>query len=323
VLITALSVRFEKIMNRLLRSALICAFFCIQAFVVCSQSSAQSLTITKGTTVVPKFNSQVIQTKFNVWTGIKNIVLIEQNGNSQITLNGSEDWRGVPLMSEFQFNKMERKKEYAEIKLKNDRAELKLRFGNSVKDLEKAFQEIAFVGTISAFEKSDYFKKEVVDVLFPKVFRGSLSKLDSNTQMELMRSVGYDIDAIGNTDYKDEQYLAIRVPVGIEYNTLRVNQAERTSQVVEQKILAQLRAMYKKIGKLKGLKGFKVSAKVGYRNFLERFSATQYDDLEIYAPLEEIAKFDDADITSQELIDKSVVLINGNRVRVSLTQFSS
>lgn len=306
----------------LLRLALVCAFLCVQALVIYSQSPAQTLTITKGTTVVPKFNSQVINTKSNFW-GIKNIVQIEQNGNGQITLNGSEDWKGIPIMSEFQFDKMERKKEYTEIKLKNDRAELQLRFGNTVKDLEKAFQEVVFVGTVSAFEKSDYFKKEVIDVLFPKVFRGSLSNLDSKTQIELMRSVGYDIDSIGSSEYKGEQYLAMRVSIGVEYNTLRVNQAERTSQVVEQKILSQLRAIYKKIGKLEGLKGIKVSTKIGYRNFGERFSATQYDDLELYAPLEEIAKFDEAEITSQELIDKSVVLINGNRVRVSLTQFSS
>ena len=92
---------------------------------------------------------------------------------------------------------------------------------------------------------------------------------------------------------------------------------------IEQKILAQLRAIYKKIGKLEGLKGIKVFAKIGYRSFLEPSYSTKYDELELYTPLEELRSFDDADITSQELIDKSIVLISGNRVRVSLTQFSS
>ena len=178
------------------RFLLICSFVFVQFLVAHSQASGQNLNIAKGTIVVPKFNSQVISTKFNVWTGIKNTVQIEQNGNGLITLNGSDSWKGLPLMSEFQFDKLEKKKEYVEVRLKNNRAELKLRFGNTIKDLNKAFDEIAFTGTIETFEKSDHFKAEVIDVLFPKVFRGVLSKLDAKIQLDLMRNV----DAIGITD---------------------------------------------------------------------------------------------------------------------------
>jgi len=42
------------------------------------------------------------------------------------------------------------------------------------------------------------------------------------------------------------------------------------------------------------------------------------DDLEIYLPLEQVVKFVDADITSQQLIDGSIILLGGNRIQVPL-----
>ena len=311
------------------RTTITCALLFVSSSAIYSQSPSRTSNIVKGTTVVLKFNSQNITTKFSVWSGIENNVQIEQNGDGEITLNGSHSWRGIPLMVELEIETITRKKEYVEVILKGYpgtdwreyRHQLKLRFGGSVKDIERAFEEVVFVGAARAFEKSDYFKKEVIDAYFPKVFRGALSNLDTNTKLDLMRAAGYSTEAI--VEFKRELYLSIRVVTDIEYNTLKLNQAERTSQVVEQKVLFQLRALYKKIGKVEGLKGIKVTTKIGYRSFLESADATKFDELELYAPLEEIAKFDDADITNQELIDKSVVLINGNRVSVSLTQFSN
>jgi hypothetical protein len=55
-----------------------------------------------------------------------------------------------------------------------------------------------------------------------------------------------------------------------------------------------------------------------YRNFVNE-SVNRTDQLEVYLPVELVVKFADSDITSQQLMDGGIVLLNGNRIQVQLT----
>ena len=55
-----------------------------------------------------------------------------------------------------------------------------------------------------------------------------------------------------------------------------------------------------------------------YLNFVNE-SVNRTDQLEVYLPVELVVKFADSDITSQQLMDGGIVLLNGNRIQVQLT----
>lgn len=69
---------------------------------------------------------------------------------------------------------------------------------------------------------------------------------------------------------------------------------------------------------LVGIDGVEFAVRIYFRNFVSE-SIPTFDSLELYVLLGLARKFADADVTSQQLIDGSVVILNGNRVPVSLT----
>jgi hypothetical protein len=64
----------------------------------------------------------------------------------------------------------------------------------------------------------------------------------------------------------------------------------------------------------------KAAAKIPFKSFVDEYVSPEIDSLEIYAPLSLIRKFSESEITSQQLIDGSVVLVNSNRIQLSLSQ---
>jgi hypothetical protein len=81
-------------------------------------------------------------------------------------------------------------------------------------------------------------------------------------------------------------------------------------------MLSKVKA-FKGVAQAAGIDGVKFTAHIAYRDFLNETVA--HDDvLEIYLPLDLCSKFAEADITSQQLVDGSVVILNGNRIQTSL-----
>jgi hypothetical protein len=70
-----------------------------------------------------------------------------------------------------------------------------------------------------------------------------------------------------------------------------------------------------------GVEGVKISEKILYRNFVSE-TAAKSDTLQVYAPLGAIKQFSSADITSQQFVDQCIVIVNDNRVQVSLSSGS-
>jgi hypothetical protein len=262
--------------------------------------------------------------KFNVWRGTFNYTAYIRESSDGVLVNDSPLWKyeGWPLMSDVFLEKISRKKEYTEVELRSGNTNVKLRFAPDTKDLNAAFKQVAFVGSLYEFERSEYYQKEVLGHFLPQIFKGPLAKIPREHQILFMKAAKYDIAAVGSEEYKGRFYMVLRGINDDVYNTLQLNQAERTARVTEQYVLSALRAMNKAVGNIEEIEGVKFEVKVPYKDFVsEQYQSPHYDDLHIYAPMELIKKFDEADITNQDLIDGSVVLVNGNRVRVSLTQF--
>ena len=68
------------------------------------------------------------------------------------------------------------------------------------------------------------------------------------------------------------------------------------------------------------IQGLKLELRIPHKSFLDQRSRAEEDQLALYATTDAIARFADNAITSQALVDESVVLINGNRTNVPLTE---
>jgi len=297
---------------------LLFCFFSIFSVFVFGQNQA---TYSKGSFVVPKFNWQLAGVKgVSVWSGkTKLTTSVSQTADGQTTVNGRADWKdaGWAFTIEYTIREIKKSSKGTLVKLQHDPYQIEVNFDPSIKDLNKVMNEVFYAGNVNSFKQTDYYQTEVVDRFLPRIFKGVLVAIPEKDKLEMMEKVSYDIEALGIFDYKEKQYLRCLVENNTAYNTRVVSDSQRTSTVIKSKLLEPLKYYYEKIKKVNGVDGLKMIVTVFYRDFITE-PTDRKDTLELYVPKTEIGQFIDADITSQELMNKSIILLNGNRVQVDL-----
>jgi hypothetical protein len=205
------------------------------------------------------------------------------------------------------------------VELRNTSAWVKLRFQPG-SDIAGGFQALTFPGTWSKFEASDYFKNVVFGNVAARIFTGPLARIPDPTKLSLLRIAGTGLATVTSETYKDKVYVGFAFPLsGTVYNSIKLNEGARAATVINSRF-----AMLKSLAILAGdagVDGVKISEKILYRNFVSE-TAAKTDNMQFYAPLQTIKQFSSADITSQQFVDQCVVILNDNRIQVSLSSGS-
>lgn len=303
--------------------------FIIIFMLCCSQIFAQkgwTLNVPKKSVVVLKIPKSAFNfTKFSVWSGKNTFsTVIEQGNNGGLIINGEKDWRDSDwnLMTDLFVDDVNRKKDgnsqITEVVLKNATINIKLVFGSSVQDVAKAFDEITFKGYLNEFEKSDYYQKEIVERFLPRIFVGKLSNIPEKFKLTLLKASNYETKNFGGENYKDKFYFVVKDAPDYVLNSVRLSQPQRVSYIFNQVLLTFLKYLHKELKDVEEIQGIKIEYTIPHRNFVTGLDIGT-DNLQIYATMENIGLFSDFEITGQELLDKSVVIVDNNRIKVNLT----
>lgn len=259
---------------------------------------------------------------------------IEQSA-SGLVIGKVADWKssGFPSMLELTVKRVkveddwrsnEKKAKHTLIELSGEGKEMSvlLYFKQNVTDINAAFKEVVALGRASDQEATDYLK-QIYDDRAQRFFAGRPTELSEEKKLNLVR---FAHKAGGSTTLKSETYKSsvfLVIDLGIDenvYNTLRMNQAARVARVINERLLALLKGASQYITDSRELQGVKLELKIPHKDFSNEYTKANTDLLQIYVPLIEIKRFVDAEITSQQLIDNSIVIVNDNRVQVPLSQ---
>lgn len=281
------------------------------------------LDVPKGKFVVLKIPGKLIGfERVSTWTGAVSYgAIIEQSEKSGLMVGGLNDWRtaGWTLMRQLTLEKVSRKDRFVEVELRDPLFNVKLRFDSTVKDINLALREVAFVGLLSEFEASEYYQKEVVEKMLPKIFTGGLTSIPTKSKLKLLEELKYVDSAIKTEKYKGDTYLSVDVGGDVEiYNTIRLDQTQRLAHSLNQRVLSYLKRIARIVKFHSEVDGIKITILVPYKNFVtEVYQEPNYDRLEIYAPMDVIRQFTDDELTNEEFVEESILLVNGNRTRLS------
>lgn len=280
------------------------------------------INISKGQLVVLKIPGKLVGfERISWWDGEFSYgTIVERSEAGVIRVNGLADWqlKGWPLMRQLTFEKVSREKNFTLIELKDPLFNVKLRFDHAVKDLNSAFRDVAFLGLLSDFESSEYYQKEVVGKVLPSLFTDGSASLATARKLSLLKELKYIDSAIKNERYKGSSYLSINLGGdSYIYNSIRADQTSRIGDSLNQRVLFYFKRIARIIKLHPGLDGIKISIFVPYKNFVtEAYLQPSYDRIEIYAAMDVIQQFVEDELTNQEFVDESVLLINGNRAAV-------
>jgi len=302
--------------------ALVLLWSCVPAFAV----KSLKLSIPKDQSIVIEVPPDQWIAKETSWTaGIPISILRadEEFIKGRHWENGS-----LPLLADFHIEKAEDcgggvmsgrivgcPPHWSQVELRSAKAWLKIQFPPEVPDLNAAIKDLAFIGSVTQFEASDYLREKVFLPNQAKLFV-SLPMLGQEDRYSFFKAGilrGFDMSS---TSFKDLGYLQVGIPASTTFNTLRVSQDQRVSQVIREVILPEAKSLLPYAdGKPVGGLAFHLS--IPAYNFATG-GETKFDDLIVYMTTDELKKFAVSDITSQKLIDDSFVLLNHDRIEARL-----
>jgi len=241
---------------------------------------------------------------------------------------GDEDWQtsGFPLMREYTIHRTRTRRGTTEIELRGQDETLKLYFPAGIGDTAEALRPFALPGAPSSPAALAYLA-EVDGKMGPAFFKDVRLPLTPLHQLALTRAArqsGHPT-AFGRSEYKARVYL--RVDVGAlpsPYAVLLPNQLARVAKAVNDQLATLVKDFGRPLSGSSGVDGIQLvvrlvppvsSAVVAPK----RDSGPGSGDLvHWYVPLEVVARFAADEISSQQVVDQSVLIVNGNRVELSL-----
>ena len=234
------------------------------------------------------------------------------------------EWKtaGFPSMWEMKIEKIDRKKEHTQIELRSAMRYVKLRFSSSLDtvQLARGFSSLVIPGDANSAAASAY-RDEAYRVLAAAIFVDKLAAVPVEAQAALVR-VAHEAAGAGirSQVYKDNLYLVVDLGRDTSvYNDLRFTQASVLAHVLNESLLKTLKGFAEPVKNVSQLHGIKVEFGIPHKSFLEEYARPATYAMELYAPADLIRKFADADITTQQFVDGCVLIVDENRVEVSLT----
>jgi len=297
---------------------LLLLFVCLVSLPLLGQGKAKAL---KGSIVYLKIPYKCFQGKVSFWGNrvFKGTIRSSENG---ITVNNDADWRlsAFPPLIEYKVKKIKADQAGAsEVELTSDiYPNVKLSIGRN--KLDEYFPYV-----VATKEEVDEYRKETYRLLAAKFFDGTpIAVLSEEKKIALctFAHVTASGTTMGSTIYKDNLYLVVDLGSDTNvYNELRLNQAQRVSKVLNERLLTILKAFTIPIKDELNIFGLKLEFLIPHRSFADENTEPVEDKLEIYAPIDLILQFSEADITSQQFIDGCIVIVDGNRISVPLAGY--
>lgn len=309
-----------EIRSRILLILVVDFLLCISIFA--QQNQQNVFEIPKGKFVVLKIPSKLVGfEKVSYWSGNSNYgAVIEQSKEGGFLINGLMNWQngGWILMRQLTLEKISREKNYILVQLRDPLFNINLRFDNSIANINEAFKAVAFLGLLSEFQETDYYKQEIVGKVLPQVFSGSLASIPTPRKLNLLKELNYVDSAVKTEKYKGETFLSVNVGGDTEiYNTIRVDQKRRIGDSLNKRVLSYFKRIARIIKFHSEVNGIKITIFIPFKNFVtETYLEPSYDVIEIYSPMDSIREFADDELTNQEFVEESILLVNGNRMRV-------
>ena len=261
--------------------------------------------------------------KTNIWGVASFRATVTAGPNGAPLLNGNAEWMGAggPVLSPFTLrkDKTDKKTGTRLLVLGSNMAELSLSLDSAT--VTNATLDLLLLPASDVARISDY-ETRAFTALSGRLFAGDLSGIPVDTRVAYLKDrKGAPLPSVGVAVYKERKYLSLDLSTGTTvYNTLQLNQTQRVARAISQDLLPELkRAEPLLAAATDTIFGVKILCKIPWKNFMRTYE-NGTDSLELYVPSEKLRLFMNADITSQAMIDSSVVIVDGNRIDVNLSQ---
>lgn len=119
-------------------------------------------------------------------------------------------------------------------------------------------------------------------------------------------------------DFKGHNYVEVKINYLVTYNTLRVSMYDAASMTFDEIVKKLAKKIATDFKKQDEIEGFIFNVTYTNKDFLQKYDVPSIVINEFILPKDACRKYADLDITNQDLINQSIVLVDGERVALNL-----
>ncbi len=172
---------------------------------------------------------------------------------------------------------------------------------------------------VTLYKPNDYFvpsflNSEKDSTLTKKTF----AFIDLIRLQSLLTDSYLNYRSIDIAEFKGKKYLKFKFTNGLVYNSLKLNKYDIAKNIFDEVIRKVLNPLNEHISDPKKFYGYDLSV-VGYtKSFAEKYASNQSIEYRFLIPESAVKSYKEKDISGQQLLDKSVILMNDERIELKL-----
>lgn len=129
---------------------------------------------------------------------------------------------------------------------------------------------------------------------------------------------GAGVPEIDFRTFKDKNYVEVKINYLVAYNILRVSMYEAASMTFDEIVKKLAKKISTDFKKQNEIAGFIFNITYTNKDFSEKYDVPRYVTNEFILPKEACRQYATLDITNQDLINQSIVLVDGERISLNL-----
>jgi len=165
----------------------------------------------------------------------------------------------------------------------------------------------------------DYFSAEFLLLeKDEKLKRKVITFIDSIRIQGYLSDVYLKYKSINTTEFKGKKYLKFDFDSSVTYNSLKLNKYDIAKNLFDDVIRKILNPLNDNISDPKRFYGYDISVIGHTKSFAEKHDSSKPITYRFYLPENAVKSYKDKDISGQQLIDKSVILMDDERIDLKL-----
>jgi len=169
--------------------------------------------------------------------------------------------------------------------------------------------------TIILSQPSDYFDDQFLKMKkYKKLLGSTYNFLNSILLESYLSDCVLDYNSISLENFKRKYYLRLQFTDVNTYNSIKLTNYDIAKRVFDDVVRKLLNPLNDNLNKSQDVDGYCVIIKSTSKNFIDEKSFSKDLVFKFYLLKTEVAKYKNNDITGQELVDKSIILLNDERI---------
>ncbi|QWV93742.1 hypothetical protein KP004_00695 [Geomonas oryzisoli] len=173
--------------------------------------------------------------------------------------------------------------------------------------------------TVMIYKPYDYFSKE-----FLNTEKDTKLKSKVIAFVDVIKAQGYLSDAylefhsINTSEFKNNKYLKFKFDNSVTYNSLKLNKYDIAKNIFDDVIRKMLNPLNDYISDPKRFYGYDLTVIGHTKSFADEYASSKAIEYRFYIPEGAVKSYKNKDISGQQLIDKSIILMDDERIDLKL-----